>query len=465
MDVDGHVARGTFTIILALFLTACGLGPTPDTPPPASTGNAPWRDLGVAHVCLGEQAFAPPDTLPGGLCVRESFFGTACTADSECRSRETCECGRCTVSYCAVSSDCEAPRFCNFSQHRCDLACEGDGDCTSDELCLGGVCRSRCIDSTACQQGEVCEGNICIGDDCSTTADCLAGERCDVQRIPQQVLEPAPVATGAEITLYLDLAAPATPDLRAIWRAVSRDGIHFTIDPPAPVLDGRAPSALVDAGVTYVYHEHAGELRVATSRDGVTFDPPITLLAGPDLHAPSAVHVDGTVALYFARGGSIGLATGPRDTGLTDLGTILSPTDAQVGDGTPGTAFWIPVTELASPHAIVAGPDEARSIDLWFSGFGRESPEAIKFGSPTEIPPNFSVGFAAAAPTDPGSFAIWPYGPVADRVEVFLEHHDELGPAAVALGPNRFRLYYVEATHETTPTFTLGRLSILGSGR
>ena len=450
---------------LVVFLAACGLGPTPETPPPASTGNAPWREIGVTQVCLGEQAFAPPDTLPGGLCVRETFVGAACTSDAECRSRESCECGRCTVAYCAVSSDCEAPRFCNFAQHRCDLACDADTDCASDELGLGAVCRSRCIDSTACQQGEVCEGNLCIGDDCSSTADCLAGERCDVQRIPYRVLEPAPLALGGEVVLYLDLAAPATPDARAIWRAISRDGIHFTIDPPAPVLDGQAPSALIDGGITYLYYEHAGELRVATSADGVTFDPPTTLLAGPDLRAPSAVHVDGAVALYFARAESLGLATGPRDGALTDQGAILTPEDAQVGDGTPGTAFWIPITELASPHAIVSGPAGARSIHLFFAGFGRESPTATKFGSPTEIPPNFSIGFAAASPEDPGALAVWPYGPVADRVEVFLDHRDELGPAVVGLGPNQFRLYYVEATHETTPPFTLGRLSVLGSGR
>jgi hypothetical protein len=279
------------------------------------------------------------------------------------------------------------------------------------------------------------------------------------------VLEPSPLASTGEIILYLDLAAPATPDARAIFRAVSRDGIHFTIDPMQPVLDGRAPSALVDGGVTYLYYESPGELRVAASTDGITFDPPITVLAGPDLHAPSAVHDDGTVALYFARGGSIHLATGPRDAALTDLGAVLTPEGAQVGDGTPGTAFWTPVTELASPHAMVSGPAGARSIHLFFAGFGRESPTATKFGSPTEIPPNFSIGFAAASPADPGTLAVWPYGPVADRVEVFLDHHDELGPAVVGLGPNQFRLYYVEATHETTPPFTLGRLSVLGSGR
>ena len=450
--------------LLALSLAACGLGPTPDTPPPASTGNAPWRDLGVTQVCLGEQALAPPETAPGGLCVREAFVAAACTQDADCRSRETCECGRCTVSYCAVSSDCEAPLFCNFAQHRCDRACDGDSECATDERCLGSVCRSRCIDSTACQFGEVCEGNLCIGDDCSTTADCLAGERCDGQRIPAQVLEPAPLATGSEIVLYLDLALPATPDARAIWRAVSRDGIHFALDPAQPVLDGRAPSAVGDGGLVYVYYEQAGELRVATAADGVTFDPPITLATG-DLHAPAAVHVDGRVVLYYARAGSIGLLSGPRDGALTDLGVVLAPEDVQVGDGTPGTAFWTPVTELASPHALVSGPAGARSIHLWFAGFGRESPTATKFGSPAEIPPNFSIGFAAASPADPGALAVWPYGPVADRVEVFLDHHDELGPAVVGLGPNRFRLYYVEATHETTPPFTLGRLSILGSGR
>ena len=291
-------------------IVGCGLAPDPDTAPGPSEGNAPWRDLGAVRVCRGEQVFAPPASPPGGLCVRATFVAQACTSNAECGSRQDCVCGRCTVPFCAVTSDCEAPRFCNFSQHRCDLGC-GAG-CAGDQ-CIAGVCRARCLESTDCQFGEVCDGNTCIGDDCSTDGDCLAGERCDLQRTPQQVLEPAPVVVDGSTVLYLDLAEPAFPDRRAIWRAVSTDGVHFTIAPQKPVLDGRAPSAVLDpSGQTFVYFEDpAGQgLLAATSNDGIGFGDARSILFDTEARSPAAVHLDGRAIVYFAAGGSIAMAAG-----------------------------------------------------------------------------------------------------------------------------------------------------------
>jgi hypothetical protein len=84
---------------------------------------------------------------------------------------------------------------------------------------------------------------------------------------------------------------------------------------------------------------------------------------------------------------------------------------------------------------------------------------------PEVIPPNFSIGFAAAKLASPGVLSVWPYGPVADRVDTFLTHLDELGPAAVEAESGVFRLYYVDATHDASSTFTFGRLGVFGSGR
>ncbi|MBS1122372.1 MAG: hypothetical protein H6Q90_4600 [Deltaproteobacteria bacterium] len=453
-------------VISVIMLVGCGLVPGPEGSPGPSTGNAPWRDLGTVQVCLGEQSFGPPASPPGGLCMRTTAEPVACAADAECDSREVCVCGRCTVAFCATASDCAAPRFCNFSQHRCDLACN-PGTCASGETCLGGVCRERCVDSTDCQHGEVCDANVCIGDDCSDVTGCLAGERCDLQRLPQQVLEPDPIVVGGETVLYLDLAPPAAPDQRAIWRAVSRDGVRFTVDPPGPVVaEARAPSVVTDRGVTYLYFERGGELAVATSADGVTFDVPVTVLAGPDVHAPAAVLAADQLLVYYTRGGAIGLATGTLGEPLLDVGVVLTPGDAEVGDGTPGTAFWTPITELASPHAIVAGPAGASTVHLWFAGFGTESSPGESFGMPKEIPPNFSIGFASADLLDPGTLRVWPYGPVVDRIDAFLTHLDELGPAAIEPRSDTFRMYYIEASRDpTTATLQLGRLGVLGSGR
>lgn len=392
------------TRINALLLgTACGLGPVPDTFTPTSgDGIAPWAELGAALVCDGDRAFGPPASTIGGLCVSTAASTQTCETDSQCASRESCVCGRCTVAYCASETDCAAPRACNFAQHRCDLPCSSAAQCGAREECIGSVCRGRCSTDKDCQHGEVCDGNhVCIGDDCANDSGCLSGERCDIQREPRQVLEPGPIAGfGAPIVLYLDLALPATPDNRAIYRAVSTDGVHFRLDPTTPIITdpagARAPSPVVDGGQLYLYFEQGdgAALRVATSNDGVAFDPPITVLSGAAkvLRAPSAVHVAGAVALYY-----------------------------QSGDGTAGIG-------------LATGTPAARLIDQ-------------------------GIGYAAAEAPAPQMLSVWPYGPVFDRIDAFFDHHDELGPAEVDAGDDRFLLYYIDAQGTQ-----LGRLGVLGSG-
>ena len=374
-------------------------------------------------------------------------------------------CGRCTIAYCSVSSDCAAPRACNFVQHRCDLPCSSSAQCAAGEQCISGACRARCAIDAECQHGEVCDSNnVCISDDCVADGGCLTGEHCEVQRVPRQVLEPGPIAGfGAPIVVYLDMALPVSPAQRAIYRATSADGVHFRFDPATPVLDdpmgARAPSAVVDGGRLYLYFEQGDgvALRVATSGDGVGFDAPVTVLAGPDVHAPTAIHAGGQVALYYQRGDGtgIGLATGERSAVLADRGSVLAPADIEVGTGDPGTAFWLQITRVHSPHAVLAG----NAIRVFFSAFGRESADASKYGTSEPIPPNFSVGYAAAEATAPDMLTVWPYGPVFDNVDAFLDHRDELAPAVLDAGADRFLMYYIDAT----PT-ELGRLGVLGSG-
>lgn len=468
--------------LVLVLLVGCGLGPAPEPYRPTSgTGIAPWTELGAAQVCLGDQALGPPASVPGGLCVGTAAAPAACAADSDCRSREACVCGRCTIAYCATASDCAPPRVCNFNQHRCDLPCSSSSSlvgqsppsaisgsrCGDGEECISGVCRGRCATDADCQHGEVCDSaNVCVSDDCANDAGCLGGERCEIQRIPRQVLEPGPVAGfGAPVVLYLDLAVPALPDQRAIYRATSRDGVRFVLDPPTPVLEdpagARAPSPVVDGGRLYLYFEQGDgvALRVATSADGIGFAMPITVLTGgaTAVRHPSAVHVGGKVVLYYQRGDgtAIALATGEPERALADQGVVLAPDQIVVGTGTPGEPFWVQITRVQSPHAVLAG----NAIRLFFSALGRESADASKYGMNEPIPANHSIGFAAAPATAPEMLTVWPYGPVFDRVEAFLEHREELGPAVIDAGADHFLMYYIDAT----PT-QLGRLGVLGSG-
>ena len=442
-----------------ILVAGCGLGPTPD---PATSsgaaGNAPWKDLGAVRVCLDDTALGPPSTAPAGQCVSADAPAPAtCASDADCRSREACVCGACAVAYCDSAADCEAPRTCNFALHRCDTSCVDSTTCGDAENCLDGVCHGRCATDVDCQHGEFCDfQHVCSSDDCATAADCQGTEHCELQRVPHLLVEPMPVRAQDAVVLYLELDGK-------VWRASCADPTHCAMDPDIPVLDGHAPSVVVDGDLTYVYIADAGGLSVATSPDGRTFSAPALVLPGIDLHAPSAVHLDGTTLLYYEQNHAIGLASGPTGAPLIDQGVVLRPEDVEVGDGSPGTAFWLGIDRLASPHVLLAGPD--RAIHLWFSAFGTESTDATKFGQPLPIAPNFSVGFAAAPSTAPRALAVWPYGPVVDRVTGFLDHRDELGPGIVDLGDDRYVLYEVDASHDTAGVFTLGRLEVLGSGR
>jgi hypothetical protein len=90
------------------------------------------------------------------------------------------------------------------------------------------------------------------------------------------------------------------------------------------------------------------------------------------------------------------------------------------------------------------------------------------------IPPNYSIGYAAGDPADPGALTPWPYGPVVDRVDAFLDHGHETGPGVVQLVDDdgaapAYLLYTVEATSADPMVtadgpFELGRLGVLANG-
>jgi hypothetical protein len=465
--------------LFVLALVGCGLGPTPSTSAPVSTnGTGPWTDYGPAQVCLGDETLGPADADPAGFCASNDLGELACLADTDCGSREACACGRCVVPYCTDAADCDAPRTCNFAQHRCDLPCTSNFICGDVAQCIGGVCRGRCAVTADCQHGEICNAqHTCVVDECNGDSACATGQHCAIQRVPQQVLEPAPLAAGPGVVLYLDLATPSQPDVRAIWRAESTDGLHFQVVPNHAVVDeplsARAPAAVVANGITYLYYEQGdGEaIRVVTSMDGITFGSAATVLPGPDVHAPAAALLpDGTLALYYERGdgNGIGLATGLPQSPLTDHGIVLAPADVEVGDGTPGTAFWIHVQAVKSPHALLVAPEPGTppTLQLWFSAFGIESAPAMQFGDLDPMPPNYSIGYAAADPASPATLTVWPYGPVVDRVQAFLDHDDDLQPAALPRADGSWLLYDLDATPASTSAvgpdgpFTIGRIEI-----
>ncbi|HVK71680.1 MAG TPA: hypothetical protein VM734_00105 [Kofleriaceae bacterium] len=482
--------RACLAIVTGLLIGACGFLPEDDfTGVRAGDGVAPWTDLGPAPACLGNQFLGPPTSTPGGFCFDRNRVEAPCLDDGDCGSREACTCGRCTVPYCTAASDCAGGRTCTFSENRCDVVCADTTDCAPGEECFNGTCRGRCDRDDECQTGEVCNSrNYCVTVDCADDAGCMSDERCHVQRVPRLVTEPFAVAseTSPRVVLYVEVGEEALP-LRAIWRAVSEDGVHFVLSPARPVVEdggaAHAPSLIRTAAGWVMYYE-AGDgesIKVAVSPDGIAFGTAKVVLAGGPgpaaVRAPSAVLLpDDTVAVYYQQGDGdgIALATGELGEMLTSRGTVLTPARIAVAPGAPTEPFWADVVAVRSPHAAVTiGPD-GPSLRLWYSAFGRESAVSKQFGMDVPIPPNFSVGYAVARVDAPAELTPWPYGPVIDRVDAFLSHKEELAPGVVQLvdgdGANAaYLMYYVEATANDNAMgvagpFTTGRLGVLGNG-
>jgi hypothetical protein len=72
----------------------------------------------------------------------------------------------------------------------------------------------------------------------------------------------------------------------------------------------------------------------------------------------------------------------------------------------------------------------------------------------TQVPPNFSVGYAAAAASDL-AFHAFPFNPVFDRVTDFLTHQSELSPTVVAQGDG-YLMYFTRADPDAVVFDNLG---------
>lgn len=480
-------------VIAVLALGAgCGFAPSDDfTGRRAGDGIAPWQDLGPVTMCIGNEFVGPPDSDPGGLCSLETVVEAPCLDDGDCRSRETCVCGRCTVQYCTALSDCRGGRTCSFSEARCDTPCGADDECADGEECFNSTCRGRCFTDDDCQTGEICNSqNRCATASCSDDGECLNGERCRVQRIGRVATEPTLLARAAPsepaFSMWLEMSIGPQQDRRSIWRATSHDGQNFVIDPARAVLEdadmAHAPSVVrTPTGFAMYYEQGDGtQLRVATSSDGIEWSAPTTVLsggAGPNaVRAPSAVVLpDGTVAVYYQAGDgdSVALATGSVGSSLSVTGPVMTPADV-VDPPTmdPSSQFWVEIASVRSPFAAITTSAAGEpSLRMWFSAFGRESGDSVQFGEIIPIDPNYSLGYAASSTDAPDALTVWPFNPILDDVNAFLDHRSEMSPALVqvaspdGIAGDGYLLYYLDVEAETDlGPFVVNRLRVAGNG-
>ncbi|MBI4508759.1 MAG: hypothetical protein HY698_03920 [Deltaproteobacteria bacterium] len=446
----------TFSCMLGL-ATSCGFAPeTNFTGRRIGDGIAPWEDLGAIDICLANRRVGPESSSTGGFCFdRNSPNENPCSEDSDCLSRERCTCGRCTVKFCSTSGECGPGWTCASSTggdrgSRCARRCIVDDDCPARyEICVGGACRGRCRDDKDCQAGEVCSSKgRCVVAACDQDEDCTESEICKVQRQPRSTAQPAPLARGASdpvsaplVTMYFEMTNEVGTR-RGIWRAISRDGRAFVIDPAKPVMEhgniALAPS-VVRTGTGYrLYFESSEGIFTAESKDGVSFGEPELLLRG-EYHSPAAaVTDDGKALVFLERGEREGISLFSGDGNPT---SVLLPRDVT------DRVLWREVERVGSPHVLIEStPTGESTIRLWFDAFGQESAVSKQFGKEVPIPPNDSIGFASAPVAKPSPMVLWPFNPVLDRVEAFLDHRGERAPAVVALPDGEEYLLYFQAT-------------------
>jgi hypothetical protein len=425
--------------LLAVAFAACGYAPQDAfTGARNPDGISSWQDEGALELCLANERIGPAGAGAGGFCVDVNTPNEqTCADDSRCDSRERCVCGRCTVAFCSTNSECPAGTACNFGEKRCSAVCNSSAECHGKgEFCSGGFCKGQCGSDADCQTAEVCSSmGRCIVVACADTSDCLTGELCKVQRQPRATAQPtvlAGEAAGARdhFVMWFEMAS-VSGTTRAIYRAISRDGVNFQLDPADPVLedagDARAPSvAVVPGGGLALFYETAAGIRRADSPDGIDFGAPETVIPG-DFHAPGAAFdAAGTPLVYVQKGDRAGVALwqgsgAPRD--------VFGTSDATLPE------LWKDVTHVGSPFALVDEGDDGSIglpvVRVWFDAFGAESGDSIQFGDVVPLPPNDSIGYASAPLADPGELVSYPYNPVFDRVVAFLDHRAEVAPAVV----------------------------------
>lgn len=107
---------------------------------------------------------------------------STCTEDDDCEGEDViCAESACVPGVpCTTSAECAADQRC--IQDYCRAPCTGDADCGSQRFRCDvptGECQARCLGDGTCPQQQICEMNLCIPQQCTTTADCMAADqRC-----------------------------------------------------------------------------------------------------------------------------------------------------------------------------------------------------------------------------------------------------------------------------------------------
>jgi len=111
---------------------------------------------------------------------------TLCQTNDQCGPGMECRGGVCvSTTSCECNYDCDKSNneVCNPATHQCEtgqppLNCRDDCDCYTGESCISGTCQptggdqQTCTTDDDCPDGQVCKGNKCVNESCTTRDDC-----------------------------------------------------------------------------------------------------------------------------------------------------------------------------------------------------------------------------------------------------------------------------------------------------
>lgn len=417
-------------LLLPALLGACGLAPgSAETISIPTDGINGFGDASPIELCVGSARVvsASVASAGSGLCVRKGASAAPCADDASCSGIERCICGRCIVEACQGAASCGDGRVCRGK--RCTTSCSDDSRCLLGERCISGGCARVCSNDSVCHSGERCDplDGVCASKLCGGALTCGSAADCELERVAGEVHEPSIALLSGGPVAFLEIRDGGASLTDGIYRARIDTSYRWTADPEAPILlplpgETRvgAPSALARAGGSlelYMDVDDGAFLARATSTDGgVTFSrAPSPVLEPSDpweagrVASPSVVEYGSISYLFYEGGHRAGLGLARLDSTTGAASRLSSDPIALPGD-IEDPVLWRSVTEIGSPHAIVADG----ALRLYFTARGAEGGDSLSGTSAVPADLNDSIGLLTTR--DLTSFARYPAGPVFSRV-------------------------------------------------
>lgn len=351
---------------------------------PAGTCTAP---------CLQDTDCGGASQLGGALTCNNGRCTTPCLVDSSptgqggCKDDQICTNGLCTPAQCATFADCGDPTlYCTSATHgrcvpvrHCDptvpdvcgpLAecttyppdqcppgfdcsqsvcvdeppCLTDAQCTADQICEFGGCRTAPVCSTVadCPSGDDCIGGHCLVHVCRGPADCTGTEICSGGRC----VTPATGSDIARVRLLTPLSTMEvgqTKQLAAV--ALTASGISEPVGHFDWSVNPGSVASIDASGLLTALAEGTATVTVGFTRPDSTQATPDQATFAVVLAPASgrALVVDATSGLPIA-GAQVRVCAG------YDGGSCAAPTDLLTDDG--GSATF---TAPAGPYDLSVG--------------------------------------------------------------------------------------------------------------